>query len=58
VKPETADYLAKARRCLEGAEQIAASTPLHHIPPITVDDAKSAIYTAGRFIDCIGGLPP
>ena len=31
MKPEAADYLGKARRCLDGATQIATATSLHHI---------------------------
>jgi uncharacterized protein (UPF0332 family) len=127
VKPETADYLGKARQCLDDAKQIAAVTPLYHIVareaylavfhaaeaylfersgkpakthrglrgefgrlarndpridrefltflveayeykstadygvgstsrPITAEDARSALETAERFLDCIAGL--
>lgn len=31
MKSEAADYLGKARQCLNDAEQIAAATSLHHI---------------------------
>ena len=31
MKPETADYLGKARQSLDEAKQIAALMPLHHI---------------------------
>jgi hypothetical protein len=31
VRPEAADQLGKARRCLDEAKQIAALTPLDHI---------------------------
>ena len=31
MKPEAADYLGKARQCLDDAKQIAAATPLYHI---------------------------
>ena len=31
MKPETADYLGKARQCLDEAKQIAALMPLHGI---------------------------
>jgi uncharacterized protein (UPF0332 family) len=31
MKSEASDYLAKARQCLNDAEQIAAATSLHHI---------------------------
>jgi uncharacterized protein (UPF0332 family) len=31
LKPETADYLGKARQRLNEAKQIAALMPLHHI---------------------------
>jgi uncharacterized protein (UPF0332 family) len=124
MKPEAADYLGKARQCLDDAKQIAAATPLHHIvareaylaayhaaeaylfertgkaakthrglrefgrlargdprigrefltflaeayeyksiadygigsPSITSEDARPAIDTAGRLIDCIAAL--
>jgi uncharacterized protein (UPF0332 family) len=119
MKPEAADYLGKARQCLDDAKQIAAATPLHHIvareaylaayhaaeaylfertgkaarthrglrsefgrlargdprigrefltflaeayeygigsPSITGEDARLAIDTAGRLIDCIAAL--
>jgi len=31
MKPEAADYLGKARQCLDDASKIAALTLLHHI---------------------------
>ena len=31
MKPEAADYLGKARPCLDDAKQIAAATQLHRI---------------------------
>jgi uncharacterized protein (UPF0332 family) len=45
MKPEAADYLGKARQCLDDAEQIAAVTPLHHI---VAREAYLAAYHAAE----------
>jgi len=41
LKPEAADYLGKARQCLDDAKQIAAATQLHRI---LVREAYLAVY--------------
>jgi hypothetical protein len=63
MRPEAADYLGKARQCLDEAKQIAAHLSLHHI---VAREAYFAAYptcgcefgvgTASRFIDCIAEL--
>jgi uncharacterized protein (UPF0332 family) len=45
MKPEAADYLGKARQCLDDAKQIAAATPLHHI---VAREAYLAAYHAAE----------
>ena len=45
MKPEAADYLGKARQCLDAAKQIAAATPLHHI---VAREAYLAAYHAAE----------
>jgi hypothetical protein len=45
MKPEAADYLGKARQCLDDATQIAAATALHHI---VAREAYLAAYHAPR----------
>jgi hypothetical protein len=45
MKPEAADYLGKARQCLDDARQIAAATPLHHI---VAQEAYLAAYHAAE----------
>jgi uncharacterized protein (UPF0332 family) len=45
VKPEAADYLGKARHCLDDAKQIAAATPLHRI---VAREAYLAAYHAAE----------
>ena len=45
MKPEVADYLGKARQCLDDAKQIAAATPLHHI---VAREAYLAAYHAAE----------
>ena len=45
MKPEAADYLGKARQCLDDAKQIAAATPLYHI---VAREAYLAAYHAAE----------
>jgi uncharacterized protein (UPF0332 family) len=45
MTPEAADYLGKARQCLDDARQIAAATPLHHI---VAREAYLAAYHAAE----------
>lgn len=45
MSPEAADYLAKARQCLDDAKQVAAVTPLHHI---VAREAYLAAYHAAE----------
>ena len=45
MKPEAADYLGKARQCLDDARQIAALRPLHHI---VAREAYLAAYHAAE----------
>jgi uncharacterized protein (UPF0332 family) len=44
VKPETADYLGKARHCLAGAERIAAA----QVPEVAAREAYLAVYHAAE----------
>jgi uncharacterized protein (UPF0332 family) len=48
VKPEAADYLGKARQCLDEAKQISALTPLHHI--VAREAYLAAYHAAGAYI--------
>jgi hypothetical protein len=45
VQPEAADYLGKARRCLEDARKIVAAMPLHRI---VAGEAYPAAYDAAE----------
>jgi uncharacterized protein (UPF0332 family) len=45
VKPESADYLNKARECLDGAKRIAELMPLNHI---AAREAYLAVYHAAE----------
>jgi len=45
MKSEAADYLGKARQCLDEAKQIAAMMPLHHI---VAREAYLAAYHAAE----------
>jgi uncharacterized protein (UPF0332 family) len=45
MKPEAADYLGKARQCLNDVGQIAALMPLHHI---VAREAYPAAYHAAE----------
>ena len=49
MKPETADYLAKARATLDDARQIAM-LPLPHV---AAREANAALATTARFIDTV-----
>jgi uncharacterized protein (UPF0332 family) len=44
VKPETADYLGKARHCLAGASTIAAAA----VPDVAAREAYLAVYHAAE----------
>jgi uncharacterized protein (UPF0332 family) len=48
MKPEAADYLGKARQCLDEARQIAALMPLYHI--IAREAYLAAYHAAGAYI--------
>jgi uncharacterized protein (UPF0332 family) len=48
MKPEAADYLGKARQCLDEAKQIAALMPLHHI--VAREAYLAAYHTAEAYI--------
>jgi uncharacterized protein (UPF0332 family) len=48
MKPETADYLGKARQCLDDARMIAALMPLHHV--VARESYLAAYHAAEAYI--------
>jgi len=53
VKPETADYLGKARQCLDESKQIDALMPLHHI--VAREAYFAAYHAAAAYVfECTG----